>query len=128
MRRRADKRLAQAVRARADFRCEYCQLPETVSDLPHVLDHIIAHQHGGETTLDNLALCCGRCNLSKGPNLTVAIQTPESLPASFILASIPGTRTSAGKDHSLQVSRRLEEPPYMYWLSTTHSVSGHGGC
>jgi hypothetical protein len=116
MRRRADKRLAQAVRARADFRCEYCQLPETVSDLPHVLDHIIAHQHGG------------RCNLSKGPNLTVAIQTPESLPASFILASIPGTRTSAGKDHSLQVSRRLEEPPYMYWLSTTHSVSGHGGC
>lgn len=25
---------------------------------------------GGETTSENLALCCGRCNRHKGPNLT----------------------------------------------------------
>ena len=70
MRHRIGKRLEQTARARARFRCEYCRLPEELSGLPHVLDHIIAHQHDGETTLDNLALCCGRCNLSKGPNLT----------------------------------------------------------
>lgn len=33
------------------------------------MDHIIALQHRGATTLENLALCCGRCNLYKGPNI-----------------------------------------------------------
>lgn len=64
-----DKRIEDAIRRRATSRCEYCHLPEALSDLPHVLDHIIARQHHGETTGENLALCCGRCNLSKGPNL-----------------------------------------------------------
>ena len=70
MRQRIGKQLAQTARTRAGFLCEYCQLPEELSGLSHVLDHIIAHQHGGATILDNLALCCGRCNLSKGPNLS----------------------------------------------------------
>jgi hypothetical protein len=30
---------------------------------------VIARQHGGQTVAENLALCCGRCNLSKGPNI-----------------------------------------------------------
>ena len=64
-----DKRLDQMARRRAGSLCEYCRLPESVSDLPHVLDHVIARQHRGPTTAANLALCCGRCNLSKGPNL-----------------------------------------------------------
>ena len=34
------------------------------------LEHIIARQHGGEDSPDNLALACHRCNLHKGPNLT----------------------------------------------------------
>jgi hypothetical protein len=37
--------------------------------MQHVLDHIIAMQHGGKTVLGNLALCCPRCNLYKGPNI-----------------------------------------------------------
>jgi hypothetical protein len=65
----AAKRIEQAVRSRAALRCEYCHLPESVSDLPHVVDHIRAIKHHGRTTLENLALCCGRCNLSKGPNV-----------------------------------------------------------
>lgn len=64
-----DKRLEDAIRRRATSRCEYCHLPEALSDLTHVLDYIIARQHHGVTTGENLALCCGRCNLSKGPNL-----------------------------------------------------------
>jgi hypothetical protein len=44
-------------------------LPETLSELHHVVDHIIATQHRGPTLSENLALCCGRCNRHKGPNV-----------------------------------------------------------
>jgi hypothetical protein len=33
------------------------------------MDHIIARQHGGSTTLENLALACFHCNRFKGPNI-----------------------------------------------------------
>src|SRR5947209_12875001 len=61
--------LEQAVRSSAPGRCEYCHVPEEPEGLRHVLDHVIARQHGGETSAGNLALCCGRCNRSKGPNV-----------------------------------------------------------
>ena len=61
--------LQRTVRERAHHLCEYCGLPENRSKLPFVLDHIIASQHGGQTTVENLALCCGFCNRHKGPNL-----------------------------------------------------------
>jgi hypothetical protein len=64
-----DKAIEQSVRHRAHDLCEYCLLPESVSTLKHVVDHVIARQHGGQTVVENLALCCGRCNLHKGPNV-----------------------------------------------------------
>jgi len=33
-------------------------LPESGSDLPFVIDHIVARQHGGPSSDDNLALVC----------------------------------------------------------------------
>ena len=54
---------------RAESRCEYCRLPASVYPLPFHVDHIIARQHGGTTTLDNLALACLHCNRHKGPNI-----------------------------------------------------------
>jgi hypothetical protein len=36
---------------------------------PHEPDHIVPVQHGGESTLENLALACMRCNRYKGPNI-----------------------------------------------------------
>jgi hypothetical protein len=33
------------------------------------VDHVIAEQHGGETSEDNLALACIHCNKRKGPNV-----------------------------------------------------------
>jgi hypothetical protein len=71
-----DKALEQQVRRRARGLCEYCRMPQSASKLTFLIDHIIARQHGGETTSENLALCCGRCNLSKGPN--IAGLDPES--------------------------------------------------
>jgi hypothetical protein len=64
-----DKSLDQEIRRLAGNRCEYCRLPDGYSKLRHVLDHVIAKQHGGMTRLDNLAFCCGRCNQFKGPNV-----------------------------------------------------------
>jgi hypothetical protein len=33
------------------------------------VDHIIAQQHGGTTTIENLAWSCLHCNKHKGPNI-----------------------------------------------------------
>jgi hypothetical protein len=60
----------KALRALAEHRCEYCHVPDDDLFLPHVVDHIIAKQHGGESDIENLALCCGRCNRHKGPNIS----------------------------------------------------------
>jgi hypothetical protein len=63
------KALEQSIRRLAADRCEYCRAPEAATGLLHVIDHIIARQHGGKSDADNLALCCGRCNQFKGPNI-----------------------------------------------------------
>jgi hypothetical protein len=65
-----DARLKDTVRRRAELRCEYCHLPESVAELPFQFDHVIADKHGGVATADNLALACVRCNRYKGPNVS----------------------------------------------------------
>lgn len=60
----------RAVIDRAMNDCEYCGMPDNILRFHHEPDHIIAVQHGGQTTLDNLAYTCFRCNRLKGPNLT----------------------------------------------------------
>lgn len=59
----------QIIRELADKRCEYCLMLENIRSIRFVLDHVIARQHGGQTVMSNLALCCPRCNQSKGPNI-----------------------------------------------------------
>lgn len=66
-----DEPLRDQVRQRAADCCEYCGLHQ--SALPFVrfqVDHIVPQQHGGTDDLANLSLCCTRCNLHKGPNLS----------------------------------------------------------
>jgi hypothetical protein len=63
-------RLVAAVRRRARYRCEYCQFPQRLAELPFQIDHVIAQQHHGATASHNLALACYRCNSHKGPNLS----------------------------------------------------------
>lgn len=65
-----DRKLDREVRERALYRREYCHLPQSCSRLTFPIDHIIARQHGGPTESQNLALCCGRCNQHKGPNVS----------------------------------------------------------
>jgi hypothetical protein len=65
-----DSALRNAVRRRARCLCEYCLLPEAQVPVAFQVEHIVARQHRGPTTLGNLALACDRCNLHKGPNLS----------------------------------------------------------
>jgi hypothetical protein len=65
-----NKSLEILVRKRARFVCEYCRMPQSAYKLTFPIDHIIAQQHGGSTTEDNLALACLRCNSYKGPNIS----------------------------------------------------------
>jgi HNH endonuclease len=65
-----DASLAQEVRERAGHVCEYCRMPRSYyPTVPFPIDHVIARQHGGTTTLDNLALSCLHDNTHKGPNI-----------------------------------------------------------
>lgn len=61
--------LRRRVAERAGHRCEYCLMPEALALHRHEPDHILPRQHGGETTFENLALACLRCNRHKGPNV-----------------------------------------------------------
>jgi hypothetical protein len=62
--------LRRQVAERAQHRCEYCGVAQIHQPVVvfHV-EHILAQQHGGSDSIDNLALSCHRCNLQKGPNL-----------------------------------------------------------
>jgi hypothetical protein len=65
-----DESLAPWVRQRAGHVCEYCQMPQAYyPTIPFPFDHIIARQHGGQTTFGNLALSCLHDNSHKGPNI-----------------------------------------------------------
>ncbi|MFP4395799.1 MAG: HNH endonuclease [Anaerolineales bacterium] len=61
--------MRKMVHNRAKGRCEYCLYPEVASFLSFEVEHIVAEKHGGETTIDNLALACPYCNRFKGTDL-----------------------------------------------------------
>jgi hypothetical protein len=66
-----DPALRRVVVERAGHRCEYCHLRcDDQSSVPFHIEHIIARQHGGDNSPENLALACHRRNLRKGPNLS----------------------------------------------------------
>ena len=64
-----DSATRSLVVARAENRCEYCRLPQTVYEATFQVDHIVATQHKSDDSIENLALSCPRCNRKKGPNL-----------------------------------------------------------
>jgi 5-methylcytosine-specific restriction endonuclease McrA len=57
------------VAQRAGYRCEYCLMPERLSWFTFHINHVVSIKHGGLTTEDNLAYCCGTCNGNKGTDL-----------------------------------------------------------
>ena len=78
---------------RAEGKCEYCQLPQEASVLPHEIDHIRAKKHRGSTTLHNTCLACAYCNAAKGTNAAGYDPVTDELVPLF------NPRTDAWKDH-----------------------------
>ena len=71
--------LRKQVRQRALGRCEYCQTPDWVTELPHEADHIRALKHDGPTELANLAWACARCNDFKGSDASAYVPGTDHL-------------------------------------------------
>ena len=81
------------VAERARHCCEYCLIPEELAASTHQVDHVIAEKHGGQTTLENLALSCTVCNRRKGSDI-------GSLdPVSGTLVPLFHPRTQAWSEH-----------------------------
>ncbi len=85
--------LREQVRQRAQGRCEYCQLPDWVTEVPHEADHIRAVKHDGPTVLLNLAWACARCNDFKGSDASAYVPGTDELVRLF------HPRTDAWNDH-----------------------------
>ena len=62
-------RLRNFIRLRANGSCEYCQLREYDTALPHEVDHVRARKHRGGSQAENLAFSCAYYNAAKGPNV-----------------------------------------------------------
>jgi hypothetical protein len=62
--------LRRIVVERAANRCEYCGLAQEGQEATFHVDHIIPRFTGGPTVVDNLALACVTCSLSKGARVT----------------------------------------------------------
>lgn len=69
MNRHIPERLRKIVAERANYRCEYCLLPELLAFYSFQIDHIISMKHGGLTTESNLAYSCVTCNNAKGSDI-----------------------------------------------------------
>jgi hypothetical protein len=89
-----DAAIRQQVRQRAQYKCEYCQIPEAATPfITFHAEHIIARQHQVDDSLDNLALSCDRCNAYKGPNLSSIDPTSKAIVELF------HPRKNAWSDH-----------------------------
>ncbi len=64
-----ERAVREQTRVRAKGRCEYCRVSDAWFDEPFWIDCVRAEQHGGRSSLENLAYYCMHCNRYKGPNL-----------------------------------------------------------
>jgi hypothetical protein len=74
-------------------RCDEDESPNDAPLVPYEPDHVIAVQHDGTTSLDNLAYTCPQCNHCKGLNL--ALIDPEIGQRTFLFHP----RTDQWRDH-----------------------------
>src|SRR5438552_10335468 len=61
--------LERLVAGRADSRCEYCRMHQSLQGATFHVEHIVPRRRGGLTELQNLAWACPACNLSKADRI-----------------------------------------------------------
>jgi len=73
--------LSRTVRARAEGRCQYCLMHESLQGATFHIEHVIPRCKSGSSNLDNLALACPGCNLHKSNRITaIDPATGEDVP------------------------------------------------
>jgi len=88
--------------ARDGNRCQYCGKKFPMSELS--LDHVHPRSQGGETTWENIACCCVKCNVKKGG------RTPEQANMHLIRLPVKPKR-------SPMLAVKLGNPKYESWKS-----------
>src|SRR5262249_29762647 len=63
--------IARQVEARAEQRCEYCRMHQTLQGATFHIEHVVPHSQGGPSDLTNLAWACPSCNLRKSDRTEV---------------------------------------------------------
>jgi hypothetical protein len=71
--------LRREVAERANYKCEYCLIPESNSFYAYQIDHIISVKHGGKSERENLAFACPICNRNKGSDLGTVLEQSEDI-------------------------------------------------
>ncbi len=71
--------LAARVRQRANHRCEYCRMSQSLQGASFHIEHIQPRVHGGKTFLANLALACPGYNLHKADRISAKDPATENL-------------------------------------------------
>jgi len=60
---------ARLVEARAEGRCEYCRMHQSLQGATFHVEHITPSSRGGSSAPTNLAWCCPACNLHKSDRI-----------------------------------------------------------
>jgi len=82
-----------AIQNRANHRCEYCRMHQSLQGATFHIEHIVPKSRGGLSTLENLAWCFPSCNLHKADRSDVVD------PDSKNLVPIFHPRRDEWKDH-----------------------------
>ena len=75
--------LAARIRHRAQRRCEYCRMSQSLQGATFHVEHIVPRSRGGSTTDENLALACPGCNLRKADQVAAVDPVTDSEVALF---------------------------------------------
>jgi HNH endonuclease len=85
--------IVRLVEERAQGRCEYCQMHQSLQGATFHLEHIVPSSRGGASDPENLAWCCPGCNLRKSDR----IEAPD--PETGELVPLLNPRRSAWPAH-----------------------------
>jgi hypothetical protein len=63
--------VAAEVQRRANGRCEYCKMHQSLQGATFHIEHVKPRSKGGESSLENLAWACPSCNLHKSDRISL---------------------------------------------------------
>jgi hypothetical protein len=66
--------MRRLVRERAQQRCEYCLLPDTIGFFPHEIDHVVAEKHEGQRLKSSLSLMLHTAIMARAPRMLGALR------------------------------------------------------